>query len=117
MKIRHLAGVANCVGTIVGFGGSAFAGEYTGNDTDTPIQTRHVANSACAFSGLDQPDDGDNPEDHGDEPGDDENWAMTPAKGRVQSPGQIVAAMGPDNPFAPAGTPGQACRGGGGGEH
>jgi hypothetical protein len=32
--------------------GAAFAGEVTGNGKPTPIKTRGVAASACAFSGV-----------------------------------------------------------------
>lgn len=40
------------------------------------------AKSPCSFSGLDDPDVADNGE-----------WALTPAGGHVQSPGQLTAAF------------------------
>lgn len=49
---RSIVGAAICAATIVGFSGSAFAGEITGNGKTTPIKDRGVARSACAFSGL-----------------------------------------------------------------
>ena len=67
----------------------ALAGELTGNGNPTPIKSRGVASSICAFSGL-------NPE--GDGP-----------SALVQSYGQIRAAFGGPAPFA--GTPGTECRG------
>jgi hypothetical protein len=112
-RMKKSVGAAVCLAAIVGFGSPAFAGEYSGSGK---IVERGNSRSVCSFSGLDQPDTGDNPEDHHGEDPDDGNWATTPAKGRVQSPGQIVAALGPDNPFGPAGTPGQACRGNAPGE-
>ena len=67
----------------------AWAGELTGNGNPTPIKSRGVASSICAFSGL-------NPE--GDGP-----------SALVQSYGQIRAALGGPAPFA--GLPGDECRG------
>lgn len=57
----------------------------------------HPAASVCAYSGLDDPDTDDNG-----------LWGASPAQGRVQSPGQVVAFLG----SAAAGIPGEACRGG-----
>ncbi len=100
---RPLVGVAIAAATIIGLGGTALAGEWGPGNGDTPIKSRQdcteegcpapagPANSVCAFNGRDQPDTGDNPEDHGGEPGDDEQWGMTPAGGKVQSGGQFVA--------------------------
>lgn len=100
---RPLVGVAIAAATIFGLGGTAFAGEWGPGNGDTPIKSRQdcneeecpapagPANSVCAFNGRDQPDTGDNPEDHGGEAGDDEQWGATPAKGKVQSGGQFVA--------------------------
>lgn len=62
----------------------AWAGEVTGNGDSTPIRSG-VANSICAFSGLD--DDGTG----------------------IQSYGQIRAAFGGRAPFS--GIPGIACNG------
>ena len=67
----------------------ALAGELTGNGNPTPIKSRGVASSICAFSGL-------NPE--GDGPSE-----------LVQSYGQIRAAFG--GPPAIFGGPGEECRG------
>lgn len=90
---KQLLGAALCAATIVGFGGSAFAGEYTGNGTVKIPKGR----SECAYSGLDQPDLNGPPEgeDHYGMPGDDGLWGLTPAKGRVQNAGQIIATFGP----------------------
>ena len=51
------------------------------------------AQSECVFNGLDDPD-----------PEDDETWAATPAKGKVQSGGQLIAAG-----FIPPGVQRFAC--------
>lgn len=51
MSKRVLIGVALCATTTLGVGGSAFAGEVTGNGKKTPVKFG-VAKSACAFSGL-----------------------------------------------------------------
>ncbi len=101
---------AACVAVMLGTGGPALAGEWApGQDKLTPVKTDGVASSECAFSGRDQPDiaDGVGEPDGPDGP-DDGLWAGTPAKGKVQSPGQLIAAG-----MLPPGTPGQACRGGG----
>ncbi len=62
----------------------ALAGEITGNGKITPIKSRGVASSECAFSGRD-----DIPTSH------------------VQSYGMMVRAFGQPYP----GVPGDACRG------
>lgn len=72
----------------VGFGGSAFAGEWGGNGELITVHGRSV----CAYSGLDESDE---TEFHTIPPSDDGLWGQTPAKGRVQSPGQIIALFGP----------------------
>jgi hypothetical protein len=113
MKTRHpLVGAAVAAATIIGLSGTAFAGEWAPGHGETPIKTEHRAASECAFSGHDQADaTPDNPD--GEAPGpegpDDGLWGSTPAKGKAQSPGQLVAAFGPEGN---AGVPGQACRGG-----
>lgn len=81
---KPLVGIAVCAATIVGFGGSAFAGEWGGNGELIVVNGKSV----CAFSGLDESDE---TEIHTDPPSDDGMWGSTPAKGRVQSPGQINA--------------------------
>jgi hypothetical protein len=88
-----------CVALLVGSAGVAAAGEWNpkrGYIHGPDESGAHPARSECAYSGLDDPDVGD-----------DGFWAMSPAKGRVQSPGQLVAIAG----SGAAGIPGQACRG------
>ena len=72
---KFIAGAALAL-IFTGGGGTAFAGEVGGNGEPTPIQTRHVAASICAFNGL---DDGS------------EGGPVGP--GNVQSFGSIVAGM------------------------
>ena len=60
--------------------GTAFAGEVGGSGKPTPIKTRHVAASVCAFNGLDD--------------GSESGQPVTP--GVVQSFGSIVAGMARD---------------------
>jgi hypothetical protein len=85
------------VALVVAMGGTAFAGEITGNGKPTPIRER--AGSICAFSG--QNDNPDDPED----------------LGRVQSFGDLVqeavAGVGASSlvPMIRAEGPGAACRG------
>ena len=109
MYRRTLIGVVLCAGTILTFGATASAGEWAPGHGETPIDTRFVAGSICAFSGSDESDE---TESHIDENGDgvpdydDEFWGSTPAKGRAQSPGQATATFGPG-----AVSPGTDCRG------
>jgi hypothetical protein len=70
---RMLAGTALAVATVVGMGGTAFAGEVTGSGKPTPVAD-FQAGSICSFSGLN----------------DDPNEAELFADGRVQSFGDIV---------------------------
>ena len=72
---KFIAGAALAL-IVSGAGGTAFAGEIGGNGEPTPIKTRHVAASICAFNGL---DDGS------------EGGPVGP--GNVQSFGSIVAGM------------------------
>jgi hypothetical protein len=57
--LKKLVGGALCAVAVVGFGSSAFAGEITGsgkggpNGDGKPAATQGHAQSACAFSGLD----------------------------------------------------------------
>jgi hypothetical protein len=88
MSKRVLLALAVCT-AIAGFSaGTALAGEVTGNGKSTPIRDG-VAQSECAFSGLDEafsgPDDPD-PFTH------------------AQSFGQLVKQFGPMG-----GVPGEAC--------
>ena len=85
---------------------SVFAGEIGGNGQPTPIKTRHVAASICAFNGL---DDGS------------EGGPVGP--GNVQSFGSIVAGMAKEAGGASSFShvihgegPGTNCRGNLGGE-
>lgn len=106
---RTLVGAAVCGATVLGFGGTALAGEWAPGKGTTPVKDSYIAGSICAFSGADESDD---TEDHIDEDGDgqldfdDGFWGSTPAGGRAQSPGQVIAKFGPG-----AATPGTDCRG------
>lgn len=96
---RIAIGCLVALGLAIGGAGAAHAGEYNGKGE--PLQTgAHVANSACAFSGRDVPDDVEN-----NPPGFDDDEITG---GHVQSYGQIVRAGG--KAFVPS--PGDACRGG-----
>ena len=108
---KLIAGVAVACFVITG-GGTAFAGEVTGNGKPTPVarSDRFVAGSICAFNGLDDGSESGNP--------------VTP--GVVQSFGSIVAGMAKASGGAGSFAhmireegPGTSCRGfasGGGGE-
>ena len=74
---------------VVTIASPALAGEITGTGNQTPIESRGVASSACAYSGLN--DDGAGPSTH------------------VQSYGMIRAAFGGPAPFN--GLPGTSCNG------
>jgi len=103
---KAITAFALCMALLTGLTTTATAGEWApGNDKLTPVKADHVASSECAFSGRDEPDDGAAGSDPVTFP-DDGLWAQTPAKGKVQSPGQLIAIG-----FATPGTPGQACRG------
>jgi hypothetical protein len=73
---KFIAGAALAL-LVTGASSTAFAGEVGGNGRPTPIKTRGVASSACAFNGLDD--------------GSESNQPVTP--GVVQSFGSIVAGM------------------------
>lgn len=65
---KPLLGIIGCSIAILGISSTAYAGEVTGNGKTTPIDSK--ANSACAFSGLE-----DNNPGSGDVvPGDVQNW-------------------------------------------
>lgn len=100
---RTLVGAAVCGAMVLGFGGTALAGEWAPGHGTTPVKDSYIAGSICAFSGADESDD---TEDHGTEAPDDGLWGSTPAGGRAQSPGQIIATFGPG-----AAAPGTDCRG------
>jgi hypothetical protein len=94
---RSVIGCALALGLVLGGGAAAFAGETTGGGT--PVPGAGHANSECAFSGRDLPDDvEDNP------PGFDDD-AVT--GGHVQSYGMFVRA----GLKAVVPSPGMACRG------
>ena len=96
---RAAIGCIVALGLVVSGGaGAAFAGEYNGNGD--PIPGSQKANSACAFSGRDLPDDVEN-----NPPGFDDD-AVT--GGHVQSYGQFVRA----GLKGAVPSPGDACRGG-----
>lgn len=73
---------------------AAFAGEWAPGQNASNGAASH-ANSECVFNGQDD-----------DDLEDDDLWAMTPAGGRVQSGGQLIAIGA-----VPAGIQGQACNG------
>jgi hypothetical protein len=103
---KSLVAALICGTSVVGVGvGSAFAGEVTGNNTLTPVNEGR-ANSACAFSGLEDNDDLSAPV----EPGVVQTFGSV---GPSQTPGPVVAEV-----FAKTGLireigPGTQCRGGG----
>jgi hypothetical protein len=76
--MRKVIGGAVLALVFTGAGGTAaFAGEVGGNGEATPIKTRYVAASACAFNGLDDGSESGNP--------------VTP--GVVQSVGPLIAEL------------------------
>ena len=101
MKKRFLVGVAICATTTIGIGGSAFAGEVTGNGRETPIKSG-VAKSACAFSGLEDGETLTFP-----------NGIPTVVPTDDSGPGWVQTPHGETSPgvFFPPGIAGQECRG------
>ena len=97
--------------SLMALGPVAVAGEYSPGNNGTAAKGKGA--SLCLFSGAEQPDEsgpgvGDGEEAYTEEGvyvGDDADWAATPARGKAQSYGQIVAAGG--KAFAPS--PGVAC--------
>jgi hypothetical protein len=75
--MRKLIAGATLALIVSGVGGTAFAGEVGGSGKPTPIKTRGVAASICAFNGLDDGSESGRP----------------PTPGVVQSFGSIVAGM------------------------
>lgn len=94
---RVVIGCIVALGLVVGSGGAAFAGEYTGNGRTVPAPSH--AHSLCAFSGQDLPDSIE-----GNPPGFDDDFITG---GHVQNYGMFVKhgmkSMAP--------SPGVACRG------
>jgi hypothetical protein len=117
--MRKLIAATALAVTVIGAGGTAFAGEVTGgpNPKPTPIKD-HTASSICSFSGQNDDPTGTDPE----------TGEVHPTEvGRVQSWGQtrnlIIALEDPDghgasglNDLLRSFGPGVSCRGGGGGE-
>jgi hypothetical protein len=102
---RSVVGAVICAATIIGAGGSAFAGEYTGNGGTAPGGTK--GKSECSYSGLDAPAGVE-----GTIPFDDDPYGVD--FHGVQSYGQFIAyqkTVGPLNLPFPLPSPGQACRG------
>ena len=115
---RPLLAVSIALMALMMFSQAALAGEWN-HKGDVAAKTH--GGSACLFNGLDQPDEsapgaGDGEPIWYDENGngdvdddeifaDDGQWGSTPAGGKVQSYGQIVAIGG--KAFAPS--PGLAC--------
>ena len=95
-KALLLSALALAVVVAIGFtqSQSASAGEYSRGNGGTAAKDKIYDGTAsiCAFNGADE---SDATEDHGGQPGDDEDWASTPSGGHAQSGGQIVAAFGP----------------------
>jgi hypothetical protein len=123
MGKRPIIAAAIAAVTIMGFSGTALAGEWAPGRGTTPIKSQQTetapagpARSICAFNGADQPDDGDMPEEHLEGPGDDADWEMTPAGGRVQSGGQFVAMFANFGPGSVSGAVASGEFGGFGGE-
>ena len=83
-------------------GGTAFAGEVTGNGKPTPIQ-EYRAGSICSFSGLN-----DDPDEPGAE-GRVQNWA-TAFKAGIEQEGVTVSQAARGGLFKVFG-PGAECRG------
>jgi hypothetical protein len=104
---RLIAGAALTLIVTGAGGGTAFAGEVTGgpNPKPTPVQ-RHVAASICSFSGQ---EDGLTLTFPGGVP---TIVAVETGPGLVQTP-HMENSLGI---IHPAGIPGEACRGNGGGE-
>jgi hypothetical protein len=96
--------------------GAAFAGEWNPGHFDDPggnVPAKGNANSECLFNGLDEPDESAFEAGDGEEwfgpglGGDDGLWGLTPAGGKVQSGGQMIAALkqGVDFGLPPEETP------------
>ena len=85
---------------------AAFAGEW--NPATGDVAAKVHGGSLCLFNGRDQPDETAPGAGDGESTvpfADDGLWGSTPAGGKVQSYGQIVASGGKD--FVPS--PGVAC--------
>jgi hypothetical protein len=116
---KFIATLAIAMLSLMALAQGASAGEYSRGNGGSAATGKGA--SACLFSGADQPDEsepglgdgeptwfdenGNGQVDDGEVFGDDADWGTTPAGGRVQSYGQIVASGGKG--FAPS--PGVAC--------
>ena len=117
---KFLGGLAITVLSLMAFAQGASAGEYSRGNGGAAATGKGA--SLCLFNGADQPDEselglGDGEPltwddknengvvDEGEVTGDDADWGATPAGGKAQSYGQIVASGGKG--FAPS--PGLAC--------
>jgi hypothetical protein len=94
MTTRILA-IVSAVAIVVSMSaGTALAGEW---NPQGDVAAKQKGKSLCRFSGLDQPDDGPNPEDHHGGDPDDGFWSTTPAGANssgpfaVQNGGQMIA--------------------------
>lgn len=82
MKSKLVVGAAMCAASVIGVGGSVFAGEVTGAggtsgpNGDGTTGMRGNAKSECGFSGLE--DGGDNT----GQPGVTQNWGQIPKEVR-----------------------------------
>jgi hypothetical protein len=95
-RVRLLAIVSLSVLLLLAFAQVAFAGEWAPGLNDHNGAASH-ARSECVYNGHDDNDVED-----------DFIWEQTPAKGRVQSGGQLIAARIPDISPEP-GVQGFAC--------
>lgn len=103
MMKRPIVGAAIAAATIIGLGGTAFAGEVNGNGDPTPVQSYRAA-SICSFSGL---EDGLTLIGFG--PDGPIFIEVDTGPGLVQNPHMENAA----GIIHPAGVAGDECRGGG----
>ena len=100
--MRKTAVVLAIVLAGVGVGGTAFAGERTGNGEETPVKSRHVASSICAFSGLEDGEEGEQP--YG--PGNTQGWGGI-VSGTAKAEGGVSGSVDLIHEFGP----GASCRG------
>ena len=112
---RSLLAAALAALMVLAVSAPAFAGEWNKGHFNAPggdLPAKDNGNSECLFNGRDEPDESVFEEGDG-EPlfapgfGDDLTWGLTPAKGKVQSGGQMIAALkqGVDLGLPPEETP------------
>ena len=98
---RSLLAAALAALMVLAASAPVFAGEWNEGHFNAPggdLPAKDNANSECLFNGRDEPDESAFEEGDG-EPlfapgfGDDLTWGLTPAKGKVQSGGQMIAAL------------------------